>query len=141
MITQYTDSYGNIGAEIQNIVANNIKALDSYVLMQTGQYEYTALIYNNASKKCEKLTFTRNTQQGYNNTYTVKRTVDEFEYKITNEYYVYSNIGHGRYLDLSNLYTGITAHATAVIMIVICFAIVFKGALFKCIDGLRKRRL
>lgn len=140
MITQYTDNYGSIGTDIQNIVANNVKALDSYVLMQTGQYEYTALIYNNASKECEKIVFSRQSNTSYNSNYTVTRSEDTFEYKITNEYYVYSNVGQGKSLDLSNLYTGIIAHATAVIMLVICFAIVFKGVLFKCIDGLRKRR-
>lgn len=140
MITQYTENYGSIGTDIQNIVANNVKALDSYVLMQTGQYEYTALIYDNASKECEKIVFTRQSNTSYNSNYTVTRSEDTFEYTITNEYYVYSNVGQGKSLDLSNLYTGITAHATAVIMLVLCFAIVFKGVLFKCIDGLRKRR-
>lgn len=140
MITQYTENYGSISTDIQNIVANNVKALDSYVLMQTGQYEYTALIYNNASKECEKIVFSRQSNTSYNSNYTVTRSEDTFEYKITNEYYVFSNVGQGKSLDISNLYTGITAHATAVIMLVICFAIVFKGVLFKCIDGLRKRR-
>lgn len=137
MITQYTDSYGSPSSDIQNIVANNVKALDSYVLMQTGQYEYTALIYNNASKECEKLVFSRSGSSSYNNTYSVTRSTDTFDYKITNEYYVYSNVGQGKSLDLTNLYTGITAHATAVIMCVVCFAIVFKGVLFKCLN--RKR--
>lgn len=140
MIEQYTDSYGSVSSEIQNIVANNISLLDSYVLMQTGQYEYTALIYDNARKECEKLVFSRSSSSSYNSTYTLSRETDSFEYTITNEYYVYSNVGQGRSLDLTNLHSGVTAHATAVIMLVICFAIVFKGVLFKCIDGLRKRR-
>lgn len=139
MITQYTDSYSSIGSDIQNIVANNIRALDSYVLMQTGQNEYTALIYNNASKECEKIVFSRSSSSSYNSNYTITRSEDTFEYKITNEYYVYSNVGQGRGLDLSNLYTGITAHSTAVIMCIVCFAVVFKGVLFKCIDRLRKK--
>lgn len=137
MITQYSDSYSSPSSDIQNIVANNVKALDSYVLMQTGQYEYTALIYNNASKECEKLVFSRSNSSSYNNIYTVRRSIDTFDYEITNEYYVYSNVGQGKSLDLTNLYAGITAHAIAVIMCVICFAIVFKGVLFKCLN--RKR--
>ena len=139
MIEQYTESYSSIGSEIQNIVANNISLLDSYVLMQTGQYEYTALIYDNVRKECEKIVFSRSSSSSYSSTYTVGREEDVFEYTITNEYYVYSNIGQGRSLDLSNLHTGVTAHATAVIMLVICFAIVFKGVLFKCIDALRRK--
>lgn len=139
MITQYNDGYSSPGSDIQNIVANNVSLLDSYVLMQTGQYEYTALIYNNASKECEKIVFSRTSSSSYNGTYTVSRSADTFDYEITNEYYVYSNVGQGRSLDLTNLHTGVTAHATAVIMLVICFAIVFKGVLFKCIDGLRRR--
>lgn len=134
MITQYSESYSSIGSDIQNIVANNVKALDSYILMQTDQYEYTALIYNNASKECEKLVFSRSSSSSYNSIYTVTHSTDTFDYEITNEYYVYSNVGQGKSLDLTNLYTGITAHATAVIMCVICFAIVFKGVLFKCLN-------
>lgn len=137
MITQYSDSYSSPSSDIQNIVANNVKALDSYVLMQTDQYEYTALIYNNASKECEKLVFSRSSSSSYNSTYFVTRSTDTFDYKITNEYYVYSNVGQGKSLDLTNLYTGVTAHATAVIMCVVCFVIVFKGVLFKCLN--RKR--
>ena len=59
MITQYTESYSAPSTQIQNIVANKVSLLDQYILMQTGQYEYTALIKNMASKETREITITR----------------------------------------------------------------------------------
>ena len=52
MIRQYTDSYSSASSDIQNLIANKVALLDQYILMQTGQNEYTALIYNPNTKKC-----------------------------------------------------------------------------------------
>lgn len=136
MITQYTESYSNPGSDIQNLIANKVSLLDSYVLMQTGQYEYTALVYNNASKQGTQYTISRGSSS-YNNYYTVTETaIDSFEYTCSNEYYVYSNDGVGKSLDLPVM-EGVTAHATIIMCCIVMFAVIFKGALFKC---LRKRR-
>lgn len=136
MITQYTESYSNPPADVQNIVANKVSLLDSYILFQTDQYEYKAIVYNNASKQGKEYTFTRGSSN-YNNYYTVRSTdVDEFEYTVRNEYYVYSNDGVGKSLSLP-VVEGVTAHATVIICCLVMFAVVFKGALFKC---LKRRR-
>ena len=136
-MTQYTDNYSSCPNEIQNIVANSVNVLDEYVLFQTGQNEWTALIHTIGLNKTKKLVFSRNTQQGYNNTYIVRRYDDvEFEAIYYNEYYTFSNMGYGKSLDLP-VYDGVISWSLLIIACSLMFAIVFKGALFKCLE---KRR-
>ena len=133
MITQYTD-YGSISSDIQNLVANNVSLLDQYVLIQTGQYEYTALIKNLASKEIEQITITRGANS-YNSDYSVKREeVTEFDWNVSNEYYAYSNCGFGKSLDIPSYY-GATTYGVTAITVVLFFAIIFKGVLFKCLKS------
>lgn len=129
MISQYTD-YGSISADIQNLVANNVSLLDSYILMQTGQYEYKALIRNNASRDVEMITITR-TNENYNAKYNVTRSNGQkFDYDVTNEYYIYSNVGVGKSLDIP-AYDGAMTFGITSLTVLIFFMVVFKGALFK----------
>lgn len=131
MINQYTD-YGSISADIQNIVANSVSVLDQYILMQTGQYEYTALVKNMASKQVEQIVITRGTQN-YNNNYSVRRINGaDFNYNVSNEYYVYSNVGYGKSLDIP-AFEGVQTYGIAGITVLLFFMVVFKGALFKCL--------
>ncbi len=133
---QYTESYSSPPSQIQNIVANDISLLESYVLMQTGQYEWTAQIYQIGTGKTRQLKFTRGSSN-YNNTYTVTRTDNvEFKSVIQNEYYVFSNVGYGQSLDLP-VYDGVISWCMMIIAGVLMFAVVFKGALFQCLK--RKR--
>jgi len=134
--TQYSD-YGSIGTDIQNLVANSVSVLDKYILMQTGQYEYTALIQNVANQEVEKITVTRDSSN-YSSKYTVEREIgSDFEYSVSNEYYVYSNCGIGKSLDIPS-YEGIRTYGLTGLTVLIFFMVVFKGALFKCLKG-RKR--
>ena len=131
MITQYT-TYGSITSDIQNLVANSVSLLDSYILMQTGEYEYTALIKNNASKEVEEITITRSSSS-YSSGYSVSRaSVDEFEYSVSNEYYVYSNCGIGKSINIPS-YEGALTYSMVGLTVLIFFMVVFKGALFKCL--------
>lgn len=133
---QSTD-YGSIGTDIQNIVANSVSVLDQYILMQTGDYEYTALIKNIANKEVEEITITRATS-AYNNKYTVSRkNVSNFDYSVSNEFYVYSNCGIGKSLDIPS-YEGIRTYGITALTVLVFFMVVFKGAMFKCLQN-RKR--
>lgn len=135
MITQYTDSYGSISSDIQNLVANKVSLLDHYVLMQTGQYSYTALVYNPCNKECKQYVISRS---GYSsgNYYTVSESDSIFDYSISNEYYVFSNVGVGKSLDLP-VYSGVISYSLIILCCLALFAVVFKGAIFKCLK--RKR--
>lgn len=133
MITQYTESYSSPSTDIQNIVANSVSLLDNYVLIQTGEYEYTALVKNLASKEVEKIVINRTSSSGYNTRYSVTRSViDNFDYNISNEYYCYSNCGFGKSLDLP-VYDGAVAYGLTALTVLVFFGVIFKGVLFKCL--------
>lgn len=134
---QYDGGYSSCPAEIQNIVANDIAINELYVLMQTGQYEWTAQIYTLGIGSTRQLKFNRQSNTSYNNYYTVTRSKDiEFKTVYENEYYIFSNMGFGKSLELP-VYQGLQTYSLMIISCVLMFAIVFKGALFKC---LKKRR-
>ena len=135
MITQYTDSYSSPSTDIQNLIANKVSILDRYVLMQTGEYEYSALVYNPCTKKCTRYTISRTSQSG-NRVYQISLSDSTFDYNVTNEYYVYSNDGIGKALTLP-VTANVTAYSLLIISCSLMFAIVFKGVLFKC---LRRKR-
>lgn len=128
-ITQYTTSYSDPSTAIQNLIANKISLLDQYILMQTGQYEYTALVYDPTSKECTQYTMSRDSSN-YSSYYEVTETTADFDFTVSNEYYVYSNVGYGKALDLP-VYDGVISHSLIVICLMLLFAVVFKGALFK----------
>lgn len=135
---EQSSDYGSIGADIQNVVANSVSVLDKYILMQTGQYEYTALIQNVANQEVEKITFTRDSSSNYSTRYIVRReNGSDFDYKVSNEYYVYSNCGIGKSLDIPS-YEGIRTYSLTGLTVLIFFMVIFKGALFKCLEN-RKR--
>lgn len=132
MITQYNVSYSAPSTEIQDLIANKCSILDRYILMQTGEQEYTALVYNPCTKNCVQYTVSRMTGNGYNNRYQITEKDSKFEYTVSNEYYVFSNDGYGRALDLP-VTESVTAYSLLIISCVLMFAIVFKGVLFKCL--------
>lgn len=132
MISQYSE-FGSISTDIQNIVANSVSVLDQYILMQTGEYEYTALVKNLASKDVEQITITRSSTTGYSTKYSVSRKNGaDFNYNVSNEFYVYSNVGYGKSLEIP-AYEGVRTYGIAGITVLLFFMVVFKGALFKCL--------
>ena len=134
MIKQYTDSYSSIPSQVVSIVNNKCSLLDKFIIMQTGDRQYTALIYNVCSKKGKQYVFSRSSNYNY---YTVSESdISSFDYTVTNEYYVYSNDGIGQSVELM-VYHGATAHAVVIVSLFVMFAVIFKGALFKC---LRRKR-
>lgn len=138
MITQYTNTsgYSSTDSTVQSIVANKISLLDQYVLMQTGEYEYTALVRNPFTKKTTQYKFTRN--GNYSSAYSLNVSQGEWDYNVTNEVYVFSNMGQGRALDLP-VYDGVISHSLMIICCAMLFAIVYKGVLFKCLDRVKRR--
>ena len=126
-MTQYND-YGAIPQAVRDLVANKISLLDSYILMQTGEYQYTALV-NKPALGCKQYTIQRTNNYGQ---YTVRETVGTWDYTVTNEYYCYSNVGYGSALALPVTELSI-AHASVIMSCALMLAIVFKGVLFPCL--------
>lgn len=136
-ITQYS-YYSSISSQIQNIVANKVGLLDDYILMQTGENEYTALIKDCATKDVTQVRISRS-GTNYSGAYQVSTTdVSDFEWNISNEYYVYSNQQVGSALNCP-IYEQVTSYGICIMTCVLVFAILFKGVLFKCLDRLRRR--
>lgn len=136
MIRQYTDSYSSIPSQVVSIVNNKCSLLDKFIIMQTGDRQYTALIYNVCSKKGKQYDFSRSSNYNTNYYTVTERDISSFDYTVTNEYYVYSNDGIGQTVDLM-VYHGATAHAVVIVSLFAMFAVIFKGAMFKC---LRRKR-
>lgn len=135
MITQYNGGYSSIPADFQNLIANKCNILDRYIIMQTGENEYSGLIYNPCTKECKQYTLSRSSSN-YNSYYVLNERAGEFEYSISNQYYVFSNDGVGKSLELP-ITNSVTAFSMLIISCTLMFAIVFKGVLFKC---LKQRR-
>ena len=127
-MTQYSE-YNSVPQAIRDVVANKCHLLDQYILFQTGQYEYTALVRNPVTKEVKQYRFTRTNNYSQ---YTVTESVGNWDYSITNEYYCYSNIGYGAALDLPVI-TGAIAHSSVAITCALMLAVVFKGVLFPCL--------
>lgn len=133
-MTQYTD-YGSIPQAVRDLVANKISLLDEYILMQTGAAEYTALIRNTSTKEVTQIRIYRESNYG---AYFAEVTKGSWDWSLTNEYYCYSNVGYGAALDLP-VTEGVTAHATVILACALMFAIIFKGVLFPCLLGRRRK--
>ena len=131
-MTQYSE-YGSIPQAVRDLVANKCALLDQYILMQTGQQEYTALIRSPNSKKVKQIRVYRTSNY---NTYQVNISDGVWDFTVNNEYYCYSNIGYGSALTLP-VVEGVSAYGTVILASALMFAIVFKGVLFPC---LKKRR-
>lgn len=130
-MTQYTD-YGSIPQAVRDLIANKISLLDSYILMQTGEYEYTALVYKHGINECRQYQVERASGSGYGSyLYRLKESAGVWEYTVTNEYYCYSNVGYGAALDLPVVDLSI-AHSSVIMACALMLAIVFKGVLFPC---------
>lgn len=126
-MVQY-ESYSSVPQQVRDIVANKCKLLDLYIVFQTGDNEYTALIHDQVSQRTTKLVFSRSSTYGV---YSVR--VDEeaaWEFTVSNEYYVYSNVGYGSALDLP-VVDGLAAHSLVFLTCIVCFWIFFRSVLFK----------
>lgn len=133
MISQYTGSYSVPSSDIQALVNARVAPLDRYIIMRTGDSEYTALIQKGVTNEVMQLVFSRS-DGGSSRPWTVSESVGEFDYTVSCPYYVVSNVGLGRQLDLL-CWRGITAWSLAIIASVLCLWILFKGVLF----GWRRR--
>ena len=128
----------SIPSQVINISNNKVGVLDDYILYCTGDYRYSLLIRSRLpGQKARLYTFSRSGSGGYNY-YTVSFTDNvQFDYSVTNEYYVYSNIGYGQALR-PVCYDGLQTFSLVSMSCVLFLAIVFKGGLFKCLRSKRR---
>ena len=126
---QYTQ-YASIPQAVRDLVANKVGLLDRYILMQTGDNEFTALIYKTGLNECDQIRVYRT--GNYNTSYSVEVSSGVWDFSVNNEYYCYSNVGYGSALTLP-VVESVTAYATVILACALMLGIVFKGVLFKCL--------
>lgn len=134
---QYLNS-SSIPSQVINISNNKVGVLDDYILYCTGEYRYSLLTKSRLPGQTAKLyTFSRTSSSG-DRYYTVSFTDNvPFEYNVSNEYYVYSNIGYGQALT-PVCWQGIQTFSLAGITCALFLGIVFKGGLFKCLRRIKR---
>lgn len=133
---QYSGTLSNPGSDIQNIVANKVELLDHYILYQSGENQFTALIKGVNEETADVITFNRSGT--YNSNWSISESKGTWDITIYNEYYVYSNIGKGKALSLP-VYNGVISYSLAIISMLLCLAVFYKGVLFPCLR--RKKSL
>lgn len=134
MVTQSTE-YSLPPTDVRNLIASKITLLDKYIIMNTAENEYTALIYNPNTQNTVQYRVFRSYQSGYNYVWEIQRINDvEFEYQISNEYYVISNDGVGQMMDLP-INNTVQSYVSVFLVCVLFFAIIFKGVYFKCLSS------
>lgn len=127
MISQYNE-IGTVPSQIQQVFAAKISLLDHYVMMRTGEYEYSMILKKPSGEvivyQASRIT------SGYSNTYEITSyNVDEYRYTYTNEYTLISNESIGTQIDLP-VYDYVGAVSQAVFTVLIFFVILYKGLLF-----------
>lgn len=124
-------SYNTVPTVIQQYIASRADLMDRYLICQTGEHEYTGLVYNPVTKSCGQYVFTRQTSGGYYSGYDVVRSPGEWDYTITNDLYVCSNVGLGCRLDRP-LVSETSSVALTVILCLSLFVVLFRGGRLIC---------
>ena len=98
---QYTDSYGT--PQGSSYIANKIGVFDEYIFFRSGESEYSAIV-GDISDDCSSgsgvLYVISRASSSYSTYQVSASTVENEEIEISNEYYVYSNVGLGQQLEI-----------------------------------------
>lgn len=135
-ITQYSNE--SVPSTVKNLLYSKIGVLDQYVIMATGDYEYTLLAKNIVDDTVRQYDITR-IKTNYENYYEcIEVSNPTWNYTITQEYYVYSNTGQG-IMETLPVHAIISSWSMVGIVCIAALAVVFKGALYPCLRRLKNR--
>ena len=130
-MVQYSES--SISTNWLNIFYSKIGPLDEYIIMQIGDGQYGCLVRRIPSREVIQYTIIRTGSSYGNYYYTISENTNaSWSYTVTNELYVYSNIGYGTMSVLPCHEIMVCWGITGTVCLVF-LALVFKGALFKCL--------
>lgn len=136
-IIQYDNE--TVPSTAKNLFYSKIGILDQYVIMATGEYEYTLLARNIADDTVRQYEITRYKNGSYDNYYECTEVSNPtWDYTITHEYYVYSNTGLG-IMETLPVHAIISSWSMVGIVCIAALAVVFKGALYPCLRRLKNR--
>ncbi len=136
--TQYRNSSGGYSSPntqtVQIALNKAVPVKDDYIAFQTGQYVYTVLIGDYSDGKFKDADVVRIDRSG--SVYSVSRThADEVTCNISNEYYVYSSIGMGQYIDYPR-----SGYYTSLSVMILCVCAVLSVVLRNLFPRWRLRR-
>lgn len=135
-ITQYDNQ--SVPSVAKNLFYSKIGVLDQYVIMSTGENEYTLLAKNIVDDTVRQYEITR-IKNSYENYYDcIEVSNPTWDYTITHEYYVYSNTGMG-IMETLPVHAIISSWSMVGIVCIAALAVVFKGALYPCLRRLKNR--
>ena len=136
-ITQYDNE--TVPSIAKNLFYSKIGILDEYVIMATGDYEYTLLVRNIVDDTVRQYEITRYKNGSYDNYYEcIEVSNPTWDYTINHEYYVYSDTGQG-IMETLPVHAIISSWAMVGVVCIAALAVVFKGALYPCLRRIRSR--
>lgn len=130
---QYTETT-SIPSQVLGVCQNKIGVFDQYILYALSDTSYGMLCKSMLpGSKARLITFTRGASgSGYYGRYDISIDDDAaWNFSISNEVYVYSNIGYGQALQ-PVCWQGLQTFSLVGITCALFLAIVFKGVLFRC---------
>lgn len=131
MVTQSTD-YSTISSTVLQLFYSKLGPLDEYIIMRTDEDEYTMLVRKIPSGTVTEYVCTRvyASSSWGSSYYDITSSSGDFDYSVSNEFYVYSNVGLGT-MDILPVHEIMTSFACVSLCCLIFLAVMFKGALFK----------
>lgn len=134
-ISQYDNS--TVPTAALNLFYSKLGILDEYIIMATGDYQFTCLARDIVTGECTSYVVNRYSGTNFNTYYDLTTTTSDWSYSISNEYYVYSNIGVGT-MQVLPVHTMLMSWALTGIVCICALAIVFKGALYPCLRRIKR---
>lgn len=136
--TQYRNSSGGYSSPntqvVQTALNEAVPVKDDYIAFQTGQYEYTVVIGDYSNGTFNSATVVQIDRSG--SVYYVSRSqASEVTCNISNEYYVYSSIGKGQYIDYPR-----SGYYTSLAVMIMCVFTVLSVVLRNLFPRWRLRR-
>lgn len=130
MVQYETSSISNTWLKV---FYSKIGPLDEYVIFQTSENSYGCLIRRIPSKEVIQYTITRTGSNYGSYYYTLSEDkTSDWDYTITNELYVYSNVGAGT-METLPVHEIMVCWSITGAVCLLFLALVFKGALIKCL--------
>lgn len=128
MITQYSrnGSYSLPSSSVCQYFRNYIMPTDNYIIIQDGQYSYACII----DRVIGDDYIYRVSRSDSSGEYTTsKQVTNDLTYSVSNDYYVYSNVGIGTKLDID--YSPFICGFLACLCGVMAFKAIFGGCLLR----------
>ncbi len=131
-MNQYSGNFQTIPASVLNVLYSKLGPLDEYIIMRTGENTIGMLVHRIPSGDIIQYTVSRPSASYGNQWYDISESSSYWSYNVYNEMYVYSNVGYG-VMDVLPVHQIMLCWGVTGCVCLVFLALVFKGALFKCL--------